>query len=157
MGLIGLFAVRLVLLGRGEKANQFSKNIRIMAGTGIVLSVLSFFYDSPNAMLYYPVVVNALLLSLFVHSLIRPPPIIERFARMREKNLPQYAVDYTRKATIAWAVFFLLNGSISLYTVLASSMELWTLFNGLISYILVGCMFLGEFIIRSLVRRRNRR
>ena len=36
----------------------------------------------------------------------------------------------------------------ALFNVLYGSLELWTLYNGLISYILIGILFLGEFIVR---------
>jgi uncharacterized membrane protein len=153
--LIGMFTVRLILSGNIDSKNHFSTNLRLIAGAGAVLAIFSFIGNSPNAMLYYPVIVNALLLVFFVHSLSNPPTVIERFARLRQKDLPQHAIAYTRKATIAWAAFFLVNGSIALYTVLASSLEVWTLFNGLVSYILIGCMFVVEYAIRSMVKRRN--
>jgi hypothetical protein len=35
----------------------------------------------------YPVLVNAVLLSVFAYSLISPPSMIERFARIRKPNL----------------------------------------------------------------------
>ena len=36
----------------------------------------------------YPVLVNAALLGVFAYSLISPPSMIERFARIREPDLP---------------------------------------------------------------------
>ena len=79
--------------------------------------------------------------------------MIERVARLREPALPTAAVSYTRKVTIAWCVFFLLNGAIALYTALWASLEAWTLYNGFIAYLLIGLMFGVEWLIRRNVRQ----
>jgi uncharacterized membrane protein len=153
--LIGVFAARFVILRRNKHRNRLGSSLHLLAAAGIVLAITSIVAESPNAMLYYPVIANLLLLYVFVFSLFRPPTVIEFFARIQEKNLEPSAVAYTRRATIAWAIFFAVNGSISLFTVLGASLETWAVYNGLVSYILIGCMFLMEFFIRSRYRFRN--
>ena len=78
--------------------------------------------------------------------------MIERFARIQEPDLDHEGVIYTRKVTIAWCLFFLSNGLIALYTVFYSSIEIWTLYNGFVSYILMGLFFAVEYLIRLKVR-----
>lgn len=90
---------------------------------------------------------NALGLVLFAGSL-RTRPIIERFARMKHPNLPPEGVRWCRKVTVVWCVFFVLNGSAALATVLSGDRDLWTLYNGFVSYLLMGLLFAGEWLLR---------
>lgn len=45
-------------------------------------------------------------------------------------------------------LFFLVNGAIALFTALYSSDKIWALYNGLISYGLMGMLFVGEWLVR---------
>jgi uncharacterized membrane protein len=119
-----------------------------------VMSVL-FLVDQLLAIKAYPVIISLSLAALFSYSLINPPPIIEKLARLKEPDLDEHGINYTRKVTIAWVLFFLMNASISSWTALYSNMEIWTLYNGLISYVLIGLMFGGEFVIRQIVRQKR--
>jgi uncharacterized membrane protein len=57
--------------------------------------------------------------------------------------------------TQVWCLFFLCNGGVALYTALYSSLAFWTLYNGLIAYVLMGLVFAIEYGVRQLVRRGN--
>ena len=74
---------------------------------------------------------------------------------MMEGELDEQAIRYTRNVTVAWVVFFLLNAAISLWTALYGDLATWTLYNGFISYILIGLMFGGEFLLRQYVKRKK--
>jgi hypothetical protein len=65
------------------------------------------------------------------------------------------AIPYTRKVTITWCLFFIANGSIATFTALYSSMEIWSLYNGFIAYILMGSVFVIEYLIRIRVRKQH--
>jgi uncharacterized membrane protein len=108
--------------------------------------------QSPEALRYYPVLVNAALLAVFALSLRRPPSVIEFLARLREPELPPAAVAYTRRVTQVWCGFFLVNGAIALWTASAAGLRAWTLYNGLIAYLLMGALFCGEWLVRRRVR-----
>lgn len=103
----------------------------------------------------YPVLVNLVMLGLFSWTLLSPPSLIERLARLKEPDLPPSGVRYTRRVTQAWCVFFVLNGSIAAYTALYTSLATWTLYNGLISYLLMGLLFGAEFLLRLHVRKQS--
>lgn len=102
----------------------------------------------------YPVMVNLAMLCAFGFSLISPPSMIERMARLREPDLPAEAVLYTRRVTQVWCVFFLFNGSMGLATALWASPEIWSLYNGVIAYLLMGVLFGGEYLVRLRFKRR---
>jgi len=61
-------------------------------------------------------------------------------------------VAYTRRVTQVWCGFFVLNGSVALVTALWASDATWALYNGLISYCLMGCLFAGEWLVRRKVK-----
>jgi uncharacterized membrane protein len=98
------------------------------------------------------VLISAGLLSLFALSLKFGPPLVERLARLREPELPPHAVRYTRRVTQAWVLFFLGNGLIAAALTLWAPLAWWTLYNGLISYLLMGVLFAVEWLVRQRVR-----
>ncbi|NMR95446.1 hypothetical protein HKB38_29015, partial [Vibrio parahaemolyticus] len=102
----------------------------------------------------YPVVVNVCVLCGFGLSLKQPQSIIERLARLQEPDLPASGVAYTRKVTMVWCAFFTLNAAVALYTCFLP-VKIWTLYNGLISYLLAGGLFAGEWIVRQFVRKEH--
>jgi uncharacterized membrane protein len=97
---------------------------------------------------FYPAIANAAMLMLFSWSLLSPPSLIERLARIQHPDLPAEGILYTRRFTQIWCAFFIVNGSIALATALWSSFEIWSLYNGLITYGLMGSLLLGEYIVR---------
>ena len=109
------------------------------------------------AMRTYPVLMSVAMLAAFALSLARPPSMIERFARVLEPNLPVAGVRYTRTVTWVWCGFFVVNAVVALWTALAASLETWALYNGLISYALMGLLLGGEFLVRGPARRQDER
>jgi uncharacterized membrane protein len=140
--LILLIAARHVLGKALPAALRAVWGVCVLALVGITLIT-----GSDTGLLMYPVLMNALMFMLFFGSWLKPPTVIEMFARMREPQLPEEAIRYTRKLTLVWCAFFVVNGGIALAT-LAMSREWWTLYNGLISYLLLGALFFGELIFR---------
>jgi uncharacterized membrane protein len=110
--------------------------------------------DQTLAVRLYPACMNAAMLAAFGASLIKGPSMIERFARIAEPELPETAVAYTRRVTWVWVGFFIVNGSIAAWTAFYADWSLWTLYNGLITYIAIGALFVGELLTRTLARRR---
>ncbi len=76
--------------------------------------------------------------------------MIQRFAEIREKDITPAKQSYMRKLTLVWCGFFVMNALISFYTLWFGSTKLWMLYNGLISYILIGVLVLGELLYRHL-------
>ncbi|MFC4160459.1 COG4648 family protein [Chitinimonas lacunae] len=125
------------------------------AAGALLLAGVSALGNAALPLKLYPVLVNGVLLGVFLLSLSHPPSMIERLARLREPDLPPEAVVYTRRVTQVWCGFFVLNGSMALYTALWASDALWALYNGLIAYGLMGVLFLGEWLVRGRVRART--
>ncbi|WP_317202887.1 hypothetical protein [Janthinobacterium sp.] len=101
----------------------------------------------------YPVLVNGALLIVFAYSLGAPQSIIERLARLREPDFPPAAVAYTRRVTQVWCGFFLVNGGVALGTALWASDAVWSLYTGVIAYLLMGLLFGAEYLARRRFKR----
>jgi uncharacterized membrane protein len=122
---------------------------------GISLSILGAISNQILLIKLYPVAINLMLLAVFSYSLLHPPTIIEKFARLKTANLSATAIQYTRKVTIIWCGFFIINGLLALWTALYQDAKIWAIYNGLISYILIGVLFSAEFIYRQYAKRKN--
>lgn len=151
--LLALLFLRIALL-----KNNLSKMPWVVPATllGSLALVFSLFTQSNIGFKLYPLLVNCSLLMVFSFSLFKPPSVIETFARLKEKNLNKQGIKYTEKVTLLWCVFFVVNGCISLYTALYSELEFWMLYNGFISYVLMGCLFAGEFLVRLKVKKHHK-
>lgn len=128
---------------------------QIVAVAGITLCVTSYLLKTYQLLLFYPVVVNGVMLAVFGGSLWSTMPVVERLARLRDPNLPAAGVRYTRRVTQIWCAFFILNGSIALGTALYGDMSLWTVWNGMLSYLLMGTLMAGEWLVRRQVIKRD--
>lgn len=149
--LLIIFTLRLVFF---NKQGNFLKSLPLLAG-GSIIALLVIIAGNPIFLLYHPVMINLSGLLVFATSLRWGPPMIERFARMQEPDLPEAAIGYCRKVTKVWVAFFVCNGSIALATAIYGDIKLWTLYNGLISYILIGMLFAIEFVVRIRFKRRH--
>jgi len=151
--LLVLLFLRIVLL-----KNNLAKMPWVIPATllGSLALIFSLFTQSVIGFKLYPLMVNCSLFAVFAFSLLKPPSVIETLARLKEKNLNKQGVKYTEKVTLLWCVFFLVNGGISLYTALYSELEYWMLYNGFISYVLMGSLFAGEFLVRLKVKKHHK-
>jgi len=150
--LVGLFALVALrsLLGLARKVPGGLTYGLLLVAAALALAAL---YDRQLSVRLYPAFMNAAMLLAFAQTLWRPPSMIERFARLVEPDLPESGVRYTRAVTWIWVAFFIINGAIAAYTAAYASWETWTLYNGVVAYIAMGALFLGEFMVRPFFRR----
>ena len=109
--LAGVFLIPLIFL---KKNKPWGKCLSVFA---LLLRLASLVSQSPSFVYFYPVIVNATLLSVFAVSLLSSQTIVEKIARIKDKNFSDKEIPYVRKVTLAWAIFFILNGTIALVTV----------------------------------------
>ncbi|HCQ8037241.1 TPA: hypothetical protein OL868_002894 [Klebsiella quasipneumoniae subsp. quasipneumoniae] len=157
-GLLPLMALMLFLRFRQtrRRAGALSVVTQIVAVAGMTLCIASYLLKTHQLLLFYPVVVNSVMLAVFGGSLWSRMPIIERLARLREPDLPERAIRYTRRVTQIWCAFFIINGGIALFTALYGDLSLWTAWNGMISYLLMGTLMAGEWLVRQRVIKRDK-
>ncbi len=145
--LAALWLVRM-LTGRKGAAGG-----RVFAALIFVFCVALLIARDPRWLLWYPVVVNTGLCAIFGASLAHGMPAIERLARLREPDLPPAGIRYTRRVTQMWTLFFALNGMAAAALTLWAPVRWWTLYNGCISYLLVGALIAGEWLVRRRTRK----
>lgn len=146
--LLVLAALRLITGPR----DRVGRLVAVAAGLIAIVSLLG---GGAASMKYYPVIVNLSLLGLFGFSVLFPPTVIERLARLQEPDLPAAAIPYVRRVTLTWCAFFAANGAIALMTALWASDAVWALYNGCIAYLAMGALFAGEWLVRQRVKRRQ--
>ena len=120
---------------------------------------IAFFLDNIIFVKIYPVLISLSLLAFFGFTLWRPPNIIFRMASLWDRSLKnspsRRAVElYCRKVTLVWCSFFIFNAIVASFTVFKASDRVWSLYNGLISYILMGVIFIVEYLVRRMVQNK---
>jgi len=159
--LLLLFLIRLLILKNSSATKNNAAQVlslkasKVISFLALSFLLVSFVFGDDTGLLFYPVIINSALALVFSYSLVNPPPIIERLARLTQADLPPHAIAYTRTVTKVWLGFFIINALIASYTALFTDIETWTLYNGLIAYILMAILFAGEYLVRLRVHKIN--
>lgn len=158
---IGLLYLLMATSGKGSKESvqeRIKKNARLFVCATLLLAAGIFCIATGRDIFIklYPVLMNLIFLFSFGSTLFIGPVIVFRFACLADKKLAGSLIagrveNYCRKVTVVWCVFFILNGAAALYTVLSKNDKIWSIYNGGISYLLMGILFAVEFAIRKVV------
>ena len=133
----------------------FNKILKTALPVCVMFAVIIIFhYTNLVFFKYYPVIMNFVLFTFFFGSTFQEKTIIQRFALMMEPDAKPPVMVYTRNLTYIWAVFMFTNFLISLATVFMSE-KVWAVYNGFVSYMLVGLFFVVEYIIRINFKRKH--
>jgi uncharacterized membrane protein len=145
----------LALCGLGLLAARVPVVRRLVGKRGAIgvvlacLGLMTLLLLSPLlAVRAYPVAVSLTFATVFAQSLRFPPTVIEQLARIAQPRLSSAGVSYTRKVTWVWFGFLLANSAIAAVTAVWGSLEVWTLWNGLLFYLAMGALLAGEFVAR---------
>jgi uncharacterized membrane protein len=139
----GIFLVPLIFL---KKNPYWGRALSLVA---LALGIASLLLRNAEFVYLYPVLVNSVLLTVFVLSLFSHQTVVEKIARLKDARFTDKQIPYARKVTIAWSIFFFINGCIALLTVFIEDKSYWSLYNGAIAYVLMGLMFAGELYCRK--------
>lgn len=150
-----LFWVSLILLLFAAIRYFLLPNSMLLPLTlfAILCGSFSLLLNDPFWLKFYPVLMSLGSSLIFAFSLYRPPSLIERFARLHQPNLPESGVRWTRQVTWIWTLFLLFNAVLAFCTVFAP-IQVWLIYNGCISYLLMGVLLLGEFVLRKKYQNR---
>jgi uncharacterized membrane protein len=150
LALAGLFLLRVLLYRHPGLPTGRAWSL-IIAACPLFLLVIAFINET-RWLLAYPIFVSLVFFAVFAFSVIYPPTIVERIARLEDPDLPPKGVIYTRKVTLVWCGFFLVNATISLLTIWHGDPWLWSLYNGGIIYVLMGLLMVAEMAVRRKVK-----
>jgi uncharacterized membrane protein len=123
-----------------------------------LLTAMPFFVDADTLLRFPPILFNLALAVWFGRSLLPgEEPVIGWFARLeRGGDLPAELSGYTRGLTLIWTAFFVAVAAASAALALFADPRAWSVFANGIDYLLVGVLFVGEYVYRRL-RYRNHR
>jgi len=113
---------------------------------------------APQVLLFAPpVLINGALSAVFAASLSAGrQPLIGVFASLEHGTLPPDLARHARLITWCWALLLAAMAITSLALALWAPMKTWSLFVNVVSYLLVGILFTGEYVYRR-VRFRHYR
>lgn len=140
---------RVILRGEFDKPEQYAQ-------LGLVgsLCLLAAWRDSELILRYYPVAMSLGFSLFFAISLRAEMTLVERVARIFTDEIEQHQRDYMRWFTILWALLLLINAAVAAYTACCLSLAQWTIYNGVIAYVVFGLFTLGELINRHFYKKR---
>lgn len=143
------------------KKTRIALSWKPLATSGLLIAAAVFCFITQKSVFLkcYSVAVNAVFLLVFGSTLFFPPSIAFRFASLADKSIEGSAFEdqvkrYCRNVTAVWCVFFILNGAAAFYTVFFADEKIWSIYNGGISYVIMGIIFAVEFLVRKEVNRK---
>ncbi len=145
-----LLVVRVIIRGRFKDPEQYIQ--LTLVGS---LCLMAAWYQSEVLLRFYPVAMNLAFSSFFFYSLTKEATLIEKFSQYFVKNPESHQKLYMRGLTKAWALLLLFNAVVASYTACCSSLEVWTLYNGVFSYGLFGLFSLAELVNRYFYKKRH--
>lgn len=141
-----------------QEKRRFERKMALVTGLLFFLVAASFITNLSTFIRLYSFFVNMGLLVGFASSLFLPESIIYRFATLAQPSIKhsitrEKVKAYCKKVTMIWCAFFVINGAIAFFTAIFFPEKIWAIYNGLVSYILIGILFTGEFIVRVIVQK----
>ncbi|QSA98864.1 hypothetical protein [Methylococcus sp. EFPC2] len=135
-------------LGRALRAGAPARRW-IHGGSAILLALGAVYSEAFTARLI-PALVYASLAWLFGHTLAHPPSLIERLVRLQFPEFQPGIADYLYRLTQIWTAFFAASAAVCVLLAAYADERLWTLYTGVIVYLLMGGLALGEMIYRPI-------
>lgn len=145
--LLILLGLRTLIAGRGRNRTLAVLAGILLAGCGVIAILTG--TGSDRLLRWYPVLASLVATGVFTLSLFTGRPAIERIARLRQPDLPPEGVQYTRRLTVAWAALTFANALIAAWTAAFATIDTWALYNGVLSYLLLGGFFCLEWLYRQ--------
>jgi uncharacterized membrane protein len=146
--LLCIYGLSMLLRLRGPAAELWHVVRQHLALLALITAAVVL--GNRTLLLLLPMLVSSYLFVTFAWSLHRGPPMIERFARMVEDDLPAFTFPYCRKVTEIWCVFLAVNAVVVLVLAVAAPIGWWALYTGALFYLLMGMFLACEFFFRKL-------
>lgn len=134
---------------------KIPKFLKLIIPVFFTFFVIGFFYVSKiSAVKLYPVLMNFLFFCIFFGSLMGKETVIQKIAKTLDGKLEEPVKTYTKNLTYVWIVFLFFNFLMSVWSLFLPD-KFWALYNGFISYLLIGGVFAVELPIRYFFKKRH--
>jgi uncharacterized membrane protein len=118
-------------------------------GLAMAFLVAAALVNRGNVFRLGPALANVAMLFSFGRTLVWGPSIVEVIARVRHGGeLPPGAEWYCRRLTLLWCVFFAVNAGFIAWLAFYASLAWWTIYTGVLAYLLAGALFIAEVLYR---------
>ena len=145
LALFIILLARVILRGEFQRPEQYAQLI-LVGG----LCIIAAWFNSEELLRYYPVMMNLAFAGFFALSLTTETSLVERFAQMFMKEIPDEGRQYMRNLSMVWAVILIVNAAIAFYTACCLSLQAWTFYNGFLAYIFLGGFMALEYGYRQI-------
>jgi len=144
---LALYALSFLLRSRGRAGALWPLMKQHMPLA--ILIALAIATGDRRLLLLLPVIVSTYLLGTFAWSLRHGPPMIERFARLVEDDLPPFTQGYCRRVTLLWCLFLAANALTVAGLAVAAPLAYWAIYTGPIFYALLALLLTAETCVRK--------
>ena len=114
--------------------------LAVLVGFGFVLGVPAVYGP--------PVAINFAIAALFAASLRHDEALVTRFARLEGTVITPKVARYTRRLTLVWALYLCALGVTGILIALHGDERMGAWWAGLIDYLLIAMLFVGELVYR---------
>jgi len=159
-----IFAIAYSVVNRRHYRGKRTAALFISPLILCAIGAVSLCLDDEIVIKLYPALADLAYLTIMITSFIFPPTLayyfINIFDKSMKKVIPKQRFDlYCFRASIVWCVYFVLDGIVSILTVTIpagreDSNLIWGAYNAGITYIIMGLIFAGEFIILKIKLRK---
>ncbi len=146
--LIGWVIVRAIPIVLSARREQRRAALQLPA-IALVFAVLGWISDDGTWLLVLPSATQGAFGLTFLRSL-SGVPLIEHFARMVKPELSPAELAHCRAWTRIWGLYLLALAAIGLCLARWAPLGVWTVYVGVVSYVLVGVLFAVEYVIRKI-------
>ena len=140
-----------------KKISNIFQKFGFVFSTLFTFFVIALFYVTGlRELKLYPVIMNFCIFLIFFSSLFDKETVIQKFARISEGGgeLHPKTKAYTKNLTYIWCIYLLIQFFASVATLFLSD-KIWMIFNGCVSYILLGLFFAIEYIVRIRFKKKH--
>jgi uncharacterized membrane protein len=146
--LIGWVIVRTIPIFLSAKKEQRAAALQLPA-IALVFALLGWLLNNGTFLLVLPSATQGTFGLMFLSSL-KGTPLIEHFARMVKPDLSLPEQAHCRSWTRIWGIYLLVLAALGLVLARWASLEVWTGYVGVVSYVLVGVLFAVEYVVRKI-------
>ncbi len=145
--LLALYGASMLLRMRGSAGELWRIARQHLPLLALIAAAIAL--GNRTLLLLLPMLVSLYLFGTFANSLRRGPPMIERFARAIEDDLPDFTLPYCRRVTALWCGFLAANSFAVAGLALFAPLGWWAFYTGVLFYGLLGALLAAEFCVRK--------